>query len=329
MQAKIQQSDHGVVASVHELVRTRPDRAVTGFAPGGKVSTHQFGTNHSIFRGRGMEFDESRAYQPGDDNRSIDWRVTAKTGKVHTKLYREERERPVFVLVDCRSMMQFGSRIRFKSVLAAQIASMLSWVGIDGGDRVGGFLLTPQGLKSFPPSRSRTAMLTFLHAISAATGMQSVHSNASELTGETERNAEPTLSQALLRLRKVCRPGSLAFVISDYSDFDDAAETELKRLSLHAHVSNLLVHDPLDALLPARGDYRISDGDGVLSLGQLDQAQRSAHEQAFETRKDRIAKLSRQRCMAFLPISTADDPECVLHPHRKNAGKAPRAGWTQ
>ena len=326
MQPKIQEPDHGVVASVHELVRARPDRAVTGFAPGGKVSTHQFGTNHSIFRGRGMEFDESRAYQPGDDNRSIDWRVTAKTGKVHTKLYREERERPVFVLVDCRSMMQFGSRVRFKSVLAAQIASMLSWVGIDGGDRVGGFLLTPKALKSFPASRSRTGMLTFLHAISAATRTQPTHDSASEPASATTSTSEPSLAQALLRLRKVCRPGSLAFVISDYSDFDSVAETELKRLGLHAHVSNLLVHDPLDALLPGRGDYRISDGSGVLSLNQLDQAERSAHERAFEQRKDRIAKLSRQRSMAFLPISTADDPELVLHPHRKYAAKARRTG---
>ena len=325
MQVKTQEPDHGVVASVHELVRTRPDRAMTGFAPGGKVSTHQFGTSHSIFRGRGMEFDESRAYQPGDDNRSIDWRVTAKTGKVHTKLFREERERPVFVLVDCRSMMQFGSRVRFKSVLAAHIASMLCWVGIDGGDRVGGFLLTPQAMKSFPASRSRTSMLTFLHAISAATRMQAAHGSASELSSGAATAPEPSLAQALRRLRKVCRPGSLAFVITDYSDLDNAAETELKRLGLHAHVSNLLIHDPLDALLPARGDYRISDGDGVLSLNQLNQAERSAHERAFEERKDRIAKLSRQRSMAFLPVSTADDPESVLHPHRKYTAKTPCA----
>ncbi len=313
-----QSVDYGVVASVHELVRSRPNRAVTGFAPGGKVSTHQFGTNHSVFRGRGMEFDESRMYQPGDDNRSIDWRVTARTGKVHTKLYREERERPVFVLIDCRRMMQFGSRVRFKSVLAAHVASMLCWVGIDGGDRVGGFLLTPHGLKCFPASRSRTGMLTFLHAISNATHIDRQHDPSAQGTNEPE----PTLANALIRLRKVCLPGSLAFIVSDYSDFDASAEMELKRLSVHTHVSNLFIYDPLDAMLPERGDYRVSDGDQVLSLDNLGNVQRKSHEMAFENRKDRVAQLSRQRSMAFMTVSTADKPERVLHPHRKHAGRA-------
>ncbi|ASJ75676.1 DUF58 domain-containing protein [Granulosicoccus antarcticus] len=317
-----QPNDYGVVASVHELVRARPDRAVTGFAPGGKVSTHQFGTNHSVFRGRGMEFDESRLYQPGDDNRSIDWRVTARTGKVHTKLYREERERPVYVLIDCRRMMQFGSRVRFKSVLAAHMASMLCWVGIDDGDRVGGFLLTPTGLKSFPASRSRSSMLAFLHAISDATQIVESSGNSTQ----AEENSEPSLAHALVRLRKACLPGTLAFVITDFSDFDAAAETELKRLSVRAHVTNLLVYDPLDAKLPTQGDYRVSDGNQVLSLEQLNITQSEAHEMAFATRKERVAQLSRQRSMAFLSVSTADKPESVLHPHRKHARRAHTLG---
>ncbi len=318
MKPKTQSDNYGVVASVHELVRARPARAITGFAPGGKVSTHQFGTNHSVFRGRGMEFDESRMYQAGDDNRSIDWRVTARTGKVHTKLYREERERPVFVLIDCRRMMQYGSRVRFKSVMAAYVASMLCWVGIDGGDRVGGFLLTSTGLKCFPASRSRSGMLAFLPAISEATHIES---QLSPFAGNSDTK-EPSLAHALIRLRNACLPGSLAFIVSDYNDFDTLAETELKRLCVHAHVTNLLVHDPLDAVLPAKGDYRVSDGEHVLSLGHLSEAQRIFHESAFELRKERVAQLSHQRSMAFLAVSTADKPESVLHPHRKHAARA-------
>ena len=127
----------GIEISPAELILARPDRAITGFAPGGRVSTHMWGANRSVFHGRGMEYAESRAYQPGDDIRTIDWRLTARSNEVHTKLFHEERERPVYLLLDLRAMMQFGTKNRFKAHLAAEIAAMLAWVGIDGGDRVG------------------------------------------------------------------------------------------------------------------------------------------------------------------------------------------------
>jgi uncharacterized protein (DUF58 family) len=308
MKSDLQESGTGIVASVAELIRTRPDFGATGFAPSGKVSTHQFGMNRSVFSGRGMEFDESRIYQPGDDVKTIDWRVTARTGEVHTKLFREERERPVFVLLDCRRMMHFGTRVRFKSVLAAHIAAMLCWVGVDGGDRVGGFVLDQRGLRDFPATRSRTGMLAFMHAISDAT-----------LPVEPHASSEPPLSQALRRMRHVCRPGTLAFIISDYSDLDDLTLAEIKRLSVHAHVTNILVYDQLDQALPHRGDYRISDGESVLSIDQLGLKQLNEHALEFAERREQLESLSRKRAMAFHALSTAVDPASILHPHRSRA----------
>jgi uncharacterized protein (DUF58 family) len=314
MRTDMQQAGHdsgtGIFASVAELIRTRPDVATTGFAPSGKVSTHQFGMNRSVFSGRGMEFDESRIYQPGDDIKTIDWRVTARTGEVHTKLFREERERPVFVLLDCRRMMHFGTRVRFKSVLAAHIAAMLCWVGIDGGDRVGGFVLDQRSLRDFPATRSRTGMLAFMHAMSDAT-----------LPVETGNSTEPPLSQALRRMRSVCRPGTLAFIISDYADLDDITLAEIKRLSVHAHVTNILVYDQLDEALPYRGDYRISDGASVASLEQLGSKQRNAHAMEFAERREQIETLSRKRAMAFHALPTGVDPASVLHPHRRHSAR--------
>ncbi len=132
----------GIEITLDELIKARPAKSVTGFAPSGKVSTHQWGMFRSAFLGRGMEFAESRVYQTGDDVRNIDWRITARTGKTHTKLFHEERERPIYLLVDMRSMMHFATRTRFKANMVAEIASMLAWVGFDGGDRVGGQILT-------------------------------------------------------------------------------------------------------------------------------------------------------------------------------------------
>lgn len=305
MKSELRESASGVVASVAELIATRPNIATTGFAPSGKVSTHQFGMNHSVFSGRGMEFDESRVYQPGDDVRAIDWRVTARTGEVHTKLFREERERPVFVLLDCRRMMHFGTRVRFKSVLAAQVAAMLCWVGVDGGDRVGGFVLDQRGLHDYPATRSTSGILAFMRAMSDATDPQA-----------SAGVAEPSLSHGVRRMRRVCRPGTLAFIVSDYADFDEIAQAEINRLSVHAHVTNILVYDQLDEMLPYRGDYRISDGQGVASLAQLDSKYRNAHALAFTGRREALETMSRKRAMAFHALATGSEPVSILHPHR-------------
>ena len=117
------------------------------------------GPNKSNFRGRGIEFEEVRNYQPGDDIRSIDWRVTARTGSAHTKLFQEERERPVLVAVDQRSNMFFGSSHCFKSVLAAQLAGLLAWSALDAGDRVGGLVFNGATHRELRPRRSRKAVL--------------------------------------------------------------------------------------------------------------------------------------------------------------------------
>jgi uncharacterized protein (DUF58 family) len=299
----------GLVAPLAALVRSRPDRRTTGFAPGGKVRTHQFGTNRSVFRGRGMEFDEARIYQPGDDARSIDWRVTARTGKMHTKLFHEERERPVLILADLRASMHFGTRTQFKSVLAATIAAELAWVGIDGGDRVGGFILLLIGVRSFPATRNTSAMLRLLKALSEGTKPED------ESDGEA---VELPLHAAVDRLRQVSRPGTLVFIVSDFTDFDERTERAIKRLSLHAHVTNVLVYDQLDAMLP-HGNQRISDGDHVTVLAALGSASIEDHARRFRDRRDRLERICRQRGMSFLAIPTTASARDVLVPHRKGA----------
>jgi len=304
----------GLVASFAALVRSRPDRRTTGFAPGGKVRTHQFGTNRSVFRGRGMEFDEARIYQPGDDVRSIDWRVTARTGKMHTKLFHEERERPVLILADLRASMRFGTRVQFKSVLAATIAAELAWVGIDGGDRVGGFILLPDGVKSFPATRNTAAMLRLLKALSEGTKPEDVPDGESE---------ELPLHTAVDRLRQVSRPGTLVFIVSDFADFDERTERAIKRLSLHAHVTNVLVYDQLDTMLP-HGNQRISDGDHVTLLSALRRSSIEDHARMFQDRRDRLERICRQRGMSFLAIPTSASARDVLVPHRKGAAARTR-----
>lgn len=292
---------YGVVAQLDELVRLRPPKAVAAFAPNGPVRTHLFGNHKSGFRGRGMEFAESRSYQPGDDIRAIDWRLTARTGRTHTKLYHEERERPVLLLVDSRAMMRFGSRDCFKSVLAARAAALLAWVAVDGGDRLGALLLGPQGLKLLPPQRAQGQLLQLLRQLAAATA-----------TASANLASEPSLAQALVRLNQQARPGSLLFIISDFHDLDEQAQAELRRLAQRHSVSNLLIQDVLEQQAPASGYYPVSDGQQQALLDVVDLARRAAYSRAFIARQQQLQQLCHQHAMALVPLCTGDDVRQIL-----------------
>ena len=294
-------SNAAVEASIGDLLRLRPDRNLSGFAPQGKVSMEQFGLNRSVFRGRGMEFDESRIYQPGDDIRTIDWRVTARTGKMHSKLYQEEKERKVYILLDCRDMMHFGTRIRFKSVTGAQIAALLSWIAIDGGDCIGGSVLDQHGVHGFAASRSFTAMLRFFKSICDAT-----HTQFSSV------NTQPVFEHAVRRLRRLCHPGTLVFIISDFCDLQAGLEREILLLSQRASVTNIMVYDQLDQFLPTNRDFKISDGISALSLQNINKNALKAYQSAFNNRLKRLERLARHKKIGFTSIDTGSDPKSIL-----------------
>lgn len=291
----------GIAASLPDLLRTRPQRGRTGFAPAGAVLTHEWGVNRSVFLGRGMEFAESRVYQPGDDVKSIDWRVTARTGQAHTKLFQEERERTVLILLDTRAMMQFGTRTRFKANLACEVAAMLAWVGHDGGDRVGGLIMTRDGHRDFRAQRTRRSVLGFLEAM------------CEETRPERNSGQEIALAEALRRLRHLCRPGHLAFVISDFADLDPAAETELRHLAAKGHVTTIQVTDLLDAALPPGGG-RISDGRSAMALAALSRRTLAEYHNQFKDRQARLEDLCRKHRMVCHFLQTQDDPARILHP---------------
>lgn len=295
----------GINATLDELIRARPPKGMTGFAPAGRVSTHQWGSNASVFKGRGMEFAESRIYQPGDDVRNMDWRVTARTGKAHSKLFQEERERPVHILLDLRAMMHFGTRVRFKSHLAAEVAAQLAWAAHDGGDRLGGQLLTRSGLLECRAARTRRAVLRFLEHIVMQTAPQPPMPSAGTATSEV------TLSRAILRLRRICRPGTLVFIISDFHDFDGEVSQELGRLCRHAHVTLIQILDILDRALPARGG-RVSDGENSVALAALGRAALDDYSLTFTRRQQRLQKTCGQKGIAYHQLDTTDSARSIL-----------------
>ncbi|MGQ3676658.1 DUF58 domain-containing protein [Xanthobacter sp. TB0139] len=308
---------YGLFAPLDELIAMQPAEGLGGFAPGGKVRTHQFGGHRSAFRGRGMEFDEVRAYQPGDDIRTIDWRVTARTGRTHTKLFQEERERPVLLLMDARHAMRFGTRERFKSVQAARVAAMLTWVGLAGHDRVGGVLLSPDGLSAYRPERSRRRILHFLKALSQAT--RSGLALEEDAPAPPSPDMEPDLATALDHLRIASRPGTLIFLISDFDDFNDTAQIALNRLAAAQQVTALFIHDKLEEQLPQRGHFRLSDGEEVALLDAGNRIQHKTWAAHFAARRARVEQFCRRMGIAFLPLRTDEDPGIILMPGQMGA----------
>jgi uncharacterized protein (DUF58 family) len=262
-----------------------------------KNRAQQSGAYVSRFKGRGMEFDEARLYQPGDDIRSIDWRVTARTGKTYTKVFREERERPVFISVDDRLTMHFATRGVFKSVLAAKLAGLLAWAAEHHGDRIGGQLFSEQDCYELKPQNGRHAVLGFLNAL---------------VKPKKSTDKQFTLSQVLGRLNQHARPGSLVYIVSDFRGINDESETHIAKLARHCEVVLVFIYDPLESSLPVKGRFRFTDELSDVVVDGGDQKGWSDYHQRFTERQQRLDSLAKKRGLAFIQCSTQDDPvQCL------------------
>ncbi|PNU19921.1 DUF58 domain-containing protein [Geothermobacter hydrogeniphilus] len=288
-----------VAVSLAELIaigdRLLPSRLEAGRRLGAKQGGYL-----SRFRGRGMEFAEVRAYLPGDDARNIDWRVTARRGKVHTKLFHEERERPVLVALDYRRPMFFATRGRFKAVRATQLAALFAWQALARGDRIGGFLFSEERNLELRPQLGKKAVLQLLR--------QMVADPAWERPRHQPFEPKQRLAVTLQRLRRVARPGSLIRLLSDFSQWDERVELQLAQLNRHCELELVHCFDPLEADLPPAGSYRLSDGLRDLSIVTTDRDARWAYQQHFAQRRQLLEDFCRRQHARFMVLPSDLDP---------------------
>jgi len=253
-----------------QLSITRKSRALSVLA----------GPNKSNFRARGIDFEEVRNYQPGDDIRTIDWRVTARTGQAHTKLFREERERPVLIVVDQRTGMFFGSSHCFKSVVAAQLAALLAWSALDSGERVGGLVFNEEQHRELRPRRSRKNVLALLSETDR-------YNHTLPLA--PDHNAM-SFADILSNLRRIARPGSSVFVISDFTGAEaPQAREHLFQLAQHTEITAVACSDPMEHELPRAGRYAVTDGNSRSELSTADRAVRQRYSQHRLERDELLA----------------------------------------
>jgi len=287
-----------VEVSVSELIALRHSAESLNLRAN-RVRAQVGQTYLSPFKGRGMEFEESRPYQPGDDIRSLDWKVTARTGKTHTKVYREERERPVIIAVDYRPAMFFATRGAFKSAVAARIAALFAWKATTQGDRLGGFVFSANEHHEWRPKLRASATLHFLEQLATL----------GRFDPQKPYVGAPAdaLNKAIARLRRVAHPGSLLIVISDFRELDHHGEAHLAQLARHNELVLVFVYDPLETDLPPAGQYRVMEQGRELLIDTTDKQARIAYRERFRQRRERTETLCKQQGMTFLPIAT-DEP---------------------
>jgi uncharacterized protein (DUF58 family) len=262
------------------------------------IRAQMAGGHLSAFRGRGMEYHESRPYQPGDDIRSIDWRVTARSTQTHTKVYREERERPVLLWLDLSRSMFFGTQVCFKSVLASKLAALLAWSSVQHGDRLGYLVFSEQQHIEFRPTRGKHAALQFIQQLAAHSAWDMEDSDP----GEHKAGLH-----ALMRLRHVTRPGSLLVLLSDFRFLDYDCRGQLVELARHNDILMIHTFDAFECALPPPGYYRVTDGAQSVELDTSINAVRQQYRERYESQQQALKSLCNELGLIQIDIATDGD----------------------
>lgn len=271
------------------------------------------GSHHSQFRGRGMDYQESRIYQAGDDIRNMDWRVTARAGKPHTKLYQEERERPVVFVVDFNPGMFFGSTKSLKSVLAAKAATLIAWAVAARGDRIGALIINSSHHELAPKMGKRGVLQLIRELVN--------HSDPQHVFERTDDAKHTTMNEEIKRLRRLAKPGSLVFLISDFYDIDEETTRHLQRISRHNDIQAIQIVDPLELAPPPPDRYAVTDGK---SNGVVNTKSKSGHDkyqQFFIQHHQKIKDLMRKQNIPLIQLSTDEDAMLALQRHFGNSKK--------
>jgi len=276
------------------------------------ASSSNTGSHHSHFRGRGMDYQESRIYHAGDDIRNMDWRVTARAGQPHTKLYQEERERPVVLLVDLNPGMFFGSIKTFKSVLAAKAATIIAWSVASRGDRIGALIINSDH-HELPPKTGKRGVLQLIRELVI---------QGDPLIGLRNTSTHTSMNDELKRLRRIARPGSLVFLISDFYDIDEETGQHLQSIARHNDIQAIQIVDPLELTPPPPERYSVTDGINNGILNTRTKKGRKIYQDFFSSHHHKVREMMRKHNIPLLQLSTEED--VLLSLQRNFAGKMQR-----
>ncbi len=296
----------GVTCQLDELLYYQRYTHLLNTKPSSRVKHHLSGQYLAKTKGRGMEFDEARHYQPGDDVRAIDWRVTARTGKTHTKVFREEKDRPIFILTDLLPSMKFGSQLLFKSVQACHLAALIAWKAKQNGDKVGGLVVTSDSLFEAKPRGRQQALLHWLNQLTLgheALVSSNLGKDKPEFKQLDPAKQSQRFEEACRHLRQVAHPGSLVYVISDFQHVNDSALQHLFQLQRHCEVNACSIFDPIEQKLPDFVGNNLAVTNGVSTKIISSSAQIREYNQSAQSHFLRQKQNLQQFNIKWLPIN--------------------------
>jgi len=297
-------NDTNIYASLKELVALQYQASGFSFLPRQPVHSVLSGRHASRLRGRGLDFEELRHYHTGDDIRTMDWKVTNRTGKPHVRVFTEERERPVLLLVDQRISMFFGSQVKMKSVVAADITALAAWRVLSAGDRIGAIVFNDSSIRITRPQRSRKAAMQLLHHVVAFN-----HALRADYAGVQH---DDQFNQVLKEAERLSGHDYLIVIISDMSGWNATSLKHIKRLARHNDVMVALVFDPLEKKLPDQHRLVFSDGDMQIQVDTGKAGLGEQYRRDFDSRIDYLqAELNKHR-IPVLPVNTCEAVQTQL-----------------
>jgi len=294
--------DSGVVAQLDVLMRLREAARDVDFLPRQPSRSLLSGRRGSKLRGRGMDFEELRAYVPGDDVRRMDWRATIRLGRPYVRSYREARDRPLVLLVDQRRGMFFGSGAKMKSVVAAELAALVAWRAVASGDRVGALLFGDARQWTYRPARSDAQVQRICGGL--------VESTRALLTQQP--SAADAFAEALRALTRVAPHDALLVVVSDFRALSEPARDLLRHVRAHNDLLLAWITDPLEKSLPERGALPVTDGEQRFALPSADAGFRQAFAAEFASERAQFEEFAQSARGIGFELGTECDPATRL-----------------
>ncbi|WNC66878.1 DUF58 domain-containing protein [Thalassotalea nanhaiensis] len=299
-----------IYVDINDLRRLQHKAKGFSFLTKQPVNSALSGKNVSKLRGRGLNFEELRHYRPGDDIRSMDWKVTRRTGKPHIKVYTEERERNVYLVVNQSSSMFFGSTNKMKSVIAAEIAALMAWKVTDSGDRIGAVVFNDKQVKVVSAKRGKLHVVNVLAEV--------VKMNHQLKVGKGEPNSN-SINEALIKISHICGHNALIIIVGDGHGWDTKSTQLIKNIRQHNDVIACQIYDPLEQQLPEMSNMVVSDGEKQIQFSSLNRNTQEKYRVSIEQQENRFESATRKNRIPLLSLNTLEPIEKQL---RKALGKA-------
>ena len=299
-------TDSAIYADLNELRRLKYLAKGFSFSAKQPANSALSGKNASKLRGRGLNFEELRHYRAGDDIRSMDWKVTQRTGKPHIKVFTEERERNVFLAIDQRMTMFFGSSNKMKSVIAAELAALIAWQISDSGDRIGGVIYNDEQTKVIPAKRGTQHVVNLLSEVLKKNHQLSIE-NAIQLTDDSD-----SYNKMLATLNKVTKHNALVILIGDGHGFNEKSTDFIKQLRQHNEVIACHISDPLELKLPKMSQMIVSDGKQQIQFSSEKKQFQQSYQAEITRQLESYVKAAKKYRIPLIEIDTITPVEQQL-----------------